>query len=195
MVYVDILSPPVVTLPNTQVMCVGDTLVLDANVPLATYLWQDGSMLSTFEATTPGWYAVTVTTSCGADQDSTEVTTFPTLVPPDLGPDLGICAGGQITLFANAGNGTYQWNDLSTADTLLVTNPGVYSVTVQDQCTSAADTVEITSSNVPPVVDLPSSMMLCQGQSVSIDANLTGVSYLWSDGTSEPSLTLSLIHI
>lgn len=192
MVYVDILSPPVVTLPNTQVMCLGDTLVLDANVPLATYLWQDGSTLSTFEATTPGWYAVTVTTSCGADQDSTEVTNFPTLVPPDLGPDLGICAGGQITLFANAGNGTYQWNDLSTADTLLVTNPGVYSVTVQDQCASAADTVEITSSNVPPVVDLPSSMMLCQGQSVSIDANLTGVSYLWSDGTTDPSLTVTI---
>lgn len=191
-VYLDVITTPAVTLPDMNVICTGDTLVLNAAIPLATYLWQDGSTLSTFEVTGPGWYAVTVTTLCGADHDSTEVTTFPILVPPDLGPDVGLCQGGQITLFAGAVNGPYLWNDMSTADTLLVTNPGVYSVTVQDQCVSAADTIQITSSNVPPAVDLPSSVTLCQGQSISIDANVTGVSYLWSNGTTDPSLVVAM---
>jgi gliding motility-associated-like protein len=192
MVYLEIIPPPVVTLPQANVICVGDILVLDANVPSATYLWQDGSTLSAYEVTVPGWYAVTVTTACGADHDSTEVTAFPNLIPPDLGPDLGLCTGGQITLFANGGNVTYQWNDLSTADSLVVTNPGMYSVTVQDQCASAADTIQITASNLPPVVDLPSSATLCQGQSLSIEANVTGVSYLWSDGTTDPALVVNI---
>ena len=190
-VYLDTITTPVLSLPDTGVLCFGDTLLLNASVPLATYLWQDGSTLSTLEVTGSGWYAVTVTTACGVDQDSVGVTTIPLLDPPDLGPDFSLCLGEQATLYANAGNGNYQWSDMSTADTLLVITPGVYSVTVQNQCASATDTIQVTSSNAPPDVNLPSSLTLCQGQSLSIDANISGVSYLWSDGTTNPSLAIS----
>jgi gliding motility-associated-like protein len=190
-VHLDTITTPVLNLPETGLLCSGDTLLLNASVPLATYLWQDGSTLSTFEVTGSGSYAVTVTTACGVNQDSVEVTAIPLLDPPDLGPDFSLCFGEQATLYANAGNGSYQWSDMSTADTLLVITPGVYSVTVQNQCASATDTIQVTSSNAPPDVDLPSSLTLCQGQSLSIDANISGVSYLWSDGTTTPSLSIS----
>jgi hypothetical protein len=120
------------------------------------------------------------------------VTALSIINPPDLGPDLSLCPGEQVTLFANSQFGTFQWNDMSTADTLLVNSPGIYSVTVQEQCATAADTIQITSSNSPPVVDLPSSLTLCQGQSLIIDANVTGVNYLWSDGSTNPSLTITV---
>ncbi len=191
-VFLDIITAPILTLPVTDVLCVGDTLLLNASIPDASYLWQDGSTLSTFEVTGPGLYTVTVTNSCGVDQDSTLVTTFTLIDPPNLGPDLALCPGEQVTLFAHAANGTYHWNDNSSADTLLVTVPGTYSVTVQDQCATAADTIQITSNNSPPVVDLPSVLTLCQGQSISIDANVAGVSYLWSDGTTDPSLVVTV---
>lgn len=186
------ISSPDVTLPDTAVICLSDTLLLDADIPLASYLWQNGSTLSTFEVTAPGWYAVTVSTSCGADSDSTLVTSSPMVAPPDLGPDLTLCPGGQITLYANSGSGMYLWNDMSMADSLSVTVSGTYSVTVMDQCTTAADTIQIAASNAPPDVDLPSALTLCHGQTIVVDALLAGVSYMWSDGTIEPSLTISL---
>ena len=191
-VHVQIITTPDVTLPDTSVICLSDTLLLNADVPLATYLWQNGSTLSTFEVTAPGWYAVTVSTACGTDSDSTLVTSFPIMASPDLGPDLTLCPGGQITLYANSGSGMYLWNDMSIGDSLSVTTPGTYSVTVMDQCTTSADTILITASNAPPDVDLPSALTLCQGQTIVVDALLAGVSYIWSDGTTDPSLPISL---
>lgn len=64
-------------------------------------------------------------------------------------------------------------------------------MTIQDQCTSASDTIQITTSNMPPLLDLPSMLTICQGQSLNIEANVSGVSYLWSDNTTSSSLQVT----
>ena len=190
-VSLDIIPVPVLYLPDSELVCAGDTLLLDATIPSATYLWQDGSTLPTIQVTGPGLFTVAVTTMCGIENDTTTVTTPTISDPPDLGPDFSLCPGEQATLYVDVNGATYLWNDMSTADTLHITSPGMYSVTAQVQCAMASDTVLVTSNTAPPVVDLPSSLSLCQGDNLTIDANVTGVSYLWSDGSTNPVLTIS----
>ncbi len=51
--------------------------------------------------------------------------------PPDLGPDLVLCAGTSGTLDAGPA-ASWKWSDGSTQQTLTVSAPGTYSVTVTD---------------------------------------------------------------
>lgn len=56
---------PEVNLGEDTVLCDNETLLLTAPLGPFTYLWQDGSTDSTFLATGPGTYGVTLTNSCG----------------------------------------------------------------------------------------------------------------------------------
>jgi gliding motility-associated-like protein len=66
--------PPEVDLGMDTLICEGDVLELDAEVgQVANYLWQDGSMGSTFTVDTAGLYFVEVSTTCFADSDTLDV--------------------------------------------------------------------------------------------------------------------------
>ena len=64
---VTIHSLPQVTIQaqGDTALCPGESVVLDASSLPGTYLWQDGSSASTFTATEPGEYSVTVTDANG----------------------------------------------------------------------------------------------------------------------------------
>ena len=81
-------------------------------------------------------------------------------------------------LFATTPGASYLWNDSSTADSLLINAEGVYSVEVFNTCFSFTDTVNITLNTNPPMVDIPASLILCQGQNTILDAAISGVTYL-----------------
>ncbi|MEM9023080.1 MAG: gliding motility-associated C-terminal domain-containing protein, partial [Bacteroidota bacterium] len=62
-----------VDLPDDTTICVDSILVLDATTPGATYLWQDGSIDSTFAVDTSGIYRVTVSRNGCVAADSLRV--------------------------------------------------------------------------------------------------------------------------
>jgi hypothetical protein len=64
-VHLEVHTLPVVNLGADTVMCVGDTLLLDATLLNATYLWQDASTNATLSVVAAGTYAVDVTDSNG----------------------------------------------------------------------------------------------------------------------------------
>ncbi|HLF64281.1 MAG TPA: hypothetical protein VI603_11035, partial [Saprospiraceae bacterium] len=180
-------SGPEVSLPADQLLCQGQIYTLHADI-LGIYQWQDLSTADSFLVTAPGIYALTVTNICGSDADSITIDYIPALAPPDLGSDFSLCPGEAGVLYANMVNVTYQWNDLSTADSLIITGPGVYSLQITDACSTTSDTIVISSNANPPDVDLPQTYSLCQGDTFLIESGVTGVQYLWSDGSSLSSL-------
>ena len=182
---------PVVTLPPDQMLCEGQILALDAGVQSGTYAWQDGSDNQTFLVTQPGTYFVTVTTVCGSGVDTIIVDYLPDVVAPDLGPDINLCPGETTVLYANTPGANYIWQNGSLADSFFVTFPGVYWVEVANMCSLASDTIVVNSNGSPPTVDLPSSAILCQGDTIVVTANVSGVQYLWSDGSVEPDITVT----
>lgn len=171
--------------------CEGGTYILDPGVVDGVYQWQDGSANQTFQVNVSGSYALTITNECGQHTDQVVINLIEPVNQPDLGPDQTLCPGEQLVLNAYSPGANYLWNDLSTSDTLLITVSGTYFVQVFNACNSFSDTIQVTVNNNPPDVQLPADFLLCQGSSATIESGVTGVNYLWNDGSSLPSLDIN----
>ncbi|RMF30438.1 MAG: hypothetical protein D6765_03155 [Bacteroidetes bacterium] len=122
---------------------------------------------------------------------------FDLLLPPtldvDLGPDLSLCEGETLTLDASTpGADDYSWSNGSTAPSILVNGEGTYSVTVSNVCFSDSDEIVITFGNEPPPLELGDSLLLCSGESLTLDASLSSaIAYSWNDGLATPTRTIT----
>jgi len=172
--------------PNTT-LCDGETLVLDATVPGGSYDWQDGSSDPTYTVSSAGNYNVTVTANNCSASDAINVAYNPIPVF-DLGPDLQLCTGDVTVLDATTPGATYSWMDGSSGATHGVNADGIYGVTVTVNGCSAYDEV-VVDYNPYPVFDLGPDQQICAGEQVVLDATVPGATYLWNDGTTDPTLT------
>lgn len=191
MIYVEEVVPPDVDFGMPLEACQGDTIILSAGNNTGNFTWQNGSVDSTFTVTTTGHYALTISNDCGTDVASIPIHFNPLLTPPDLGPDIVLCPGQQVVLKATRPGANYLWNDLSVADSIIVSTAGTYYVRVSNYCNTFSDTIHVTVNSAPPDVTLPPDISLCQGQNVVLEAVISNVTYLWSDGSQADSLFVS----
>ncbi len=66
-------DPPQADLGNDTIICFDETFLLDVNLPVTDYVWQDNSTNSSFLVNAPGLYAVTVSNLCGVDSSAINV--------------------------------------------------------------------------------------------------------------------------
>ncbi len=119
-----------------------------------SYLWGNGATTQSITATQTGTYTVTFTDGTGCTSTDEVYVEFGTgSIVVNLGPDSALCDGQIITLDAGAGFASYEWSTAETSQTLEVSLPGDYAVTVTDQfgCTGI-DLIHIETS-VTPVAD------------------------------------------
>lgn len=183
---IEFVQPLIIDFGPDTILCEGTSLSLDVEQDNVTYLWQDGSMQSTYEINQTGLYALTLTNVCGEVSDEIEVDVL--LNPSvDLGPDQTFCDQDSFLLSANAQNGNIQWSDGSTEATLVVLESGLYSVTVSNECGEISDDVMLTSGTSPQV-DLGPDQVICEGNSLILDAGNSADSYIWQDGSNLSTL-------
>jgi gliding motility-associated-like protein len=109
----------------------------------------------------------------------------------DLGDDLILCAGSEITLDATVQNASsYRWQDNSHNSQLRVSTSGIYWVDVVVNGCTQRDSVVVTGNDVPNV-DLGEDRFICVGEKINLEFNLDDVSYLWSDGSANTSFEIS----
>lgn len=111
---------------------------------------------------------------------------------PSLGNDtiLG-CVGNQVIL--DPGNfpvANYLWSDNSTGPTLTVSATGTYWVEVEENSCKASDTAVVILNNFP-VVDLGASQTICEGDPLILDAGNPGAAYLWQDGSTAQTYSVT----
>ncbi len=97
------------------------------------------------------------------------------------------CAGDTITLIAPAGYTVYRWNTGATTESIRAVAAGTYSVYVEldPQCTGTSAPVTIAfEPNPKPVITAPGSLIVCEGDSVTLDAGAGFQWYRWSNGAS-----------
>lgn len=181
---------PVVNLGNDTALCTGQTMVLNAGNAGSAYQWQDNSANATFNVSTAGNYAVTVTNAAGCSASDAINVTY-TSGPPiiDLGNDTTYC--GSFTRVLAAGNASTVWSTGVTAAQITVTMPGTYSATVSNGCGSATDAI-ILSQNALPVVNLGNDTSLCTGQTAVLDAGNAGATYQWQDNSTNSTFNVSV---
>lgn len=177
--------------PDTEV-CKNENYLLDAGLGnTSTYVWQDGSTNPTLNISQGGIYTVEVTTLGCSSTDEIEIfyTDFPVV---DLGNDTLICADDELLLDAYYDDlTTYMWQNNSNLPTFNVTEPGTYSVTLQNICGTASDEIVI-GENIPPVPQfIGNDTVICIGDAYLIDATNTNTThYLWHTGSDEQTITV-----
>lgn len=179
---ITIAIPPSLNLGPDQTVCASSPVQLNAgNGPVGTvYNWSTGATSQILVVTSPGTYAASVTTPGGcAAIDTVIINNFPS-PGTNLGPDRVEC--GPYVLDAGAGATSYSWSTNSTAQSINLSMGGTYTVTVTNQfsCT-AVDSVTITMGTPPPV-NLGGNQILCNGQTITLDAGNPGANYTWSNG-------------
>lgn len=103
----------------------------------------------------------------------------------------GFCAGDTLTLDAGAGFTTYNWSNSATTQTIGVTSPGTYAVTVVDAngCLNSDTTQAII--NPAPTVAVSGDVTQCGGTATITSTASNGVTYAWSNGTFGNSVTVA----
>lgn len=173
------------------------TALLDAkNEAIANYLWSDGSKKQTLEVSESGVYKVKISAKCDDTavndapvEDSLTVIFVGEKQLVDLGEDtLRLCNAPYTLRPKNTGYKTFLWSDKSTADSLVVNESGLYTLTATDHCgRESADTIHIIF-HVPQPIDLgEDTIKACQAP-VLLDAGNTGKHYKWSDGSEKQTL-------
>ncbi len=183
-------APEVTIVPDGPTsFCTGDQVVLTAT-GADSYLWSTQEVAPSIVVTQAGTYSVVGTTACGqaTAQVSITVGTPPVVGISASGP-LVLCPGDQVVLTASGAN-TYQWSDQQTSTSIVVTQPGVYSVTGTGNCGQGSAQVTITAGSAPTVSISPAGpLVLCANEVVELMAN-GATTYLWSTQETGASITV-----
>ena len=161
-----------------------DSFTLDAGTGYLDYLWSTGETTQTITvyASAQVWVEVMNTDSCSA-RDTVNVTiNYPTAV--SLGPDQSKCEWNDVTLTPlPAGFASYTWNNSSSANSITVSTPGTYWVTVLTAAGCASsDTIDVFDY---PLLsgDVGNDTTDCSGNTLVLDAgSWGGASYTWNPG-------------
>jgi gliding motility-associated-like protein len=182
---------PKPSITGNDSVCPGGAVTLNATGG-GTYSWSTGSTTSSILVTPTSnqTYTVTVTLGpCSADT-TFKVSMYPVPNPTITGIN-AIC-NGSSTVLTGHGGGTYSWSNGMTTSSITVT-PGSntsYTLTVSNGRCSKDTVVNVTVNNPPPVSVTVSPNPACEGTPVTFTA--TGApSYLWSNGATTSSITVS----
>jgi len=180
------------TLQDTA-FCQGTVdLFLDVSTANATYEWQDGSSGATYQVSNIGIYWVDVNIAGCTRRDSFNVEST-TPITLDLGMDQSFCDVDDYNIEAtNPFAISYQWQDGSTGNSLLVSETGDYWVVLTDDVgCETADTISLEFAETP-IIDLGPDINICQGDQTTLDVTTPGATYLWQDGSTDPTYTTGI---
>ncbi len=177
-------------LGNDTTLCPGEILELDVtNMAAASYRWQDGSTTPIYVARQSGIYRISVTDNCGnTATDEIKISYFDVLKSVHLGQDTSLCPGTVLHLdVSDPAAISYLWQDGNANPEQLISEPGIYAVTLADNCGNVlSDSIQITYYQLITSVDLGEDFILCTGETDILDVtNEAAASYLWQDGSTK----------
>jgi gliding motility-associated-like protein len=134
-------TQPEVQIPDNVILCEGSTITLTSNL---SGTWSNGTVGTSTVVSEPGIYSIQVVNGECTDIDGSTVTL---MLPPtvDLGPDVTICDDQFASFDATFSENTtsYSWSNQATASMILVNEPGIYEVTLENACGTASDEVAL----------------------------------------------------
>ena len=198
------------TTPATK--CDPGSLTLQATASIGTINWYDqssggnlvgsGSSFTTPIINTTTTYYVGIT-SGGCTTNRTAVVATINLIPTITATNSPVsnCGPSVVTLTATPSSGTINWYADATSTTTLGTgttyvtpflngNTIFYAEAVNANCTNGTRVpVEVRIYPLPEVTD--EEKIICQSNPVTLDAGLSGMSYLWSTGATTATIQVN----
>jgi gliding motility-associated-like protein len=182
-VLVDTIFTPKVVLPPDSIFCdsINAVLLPNTNISDVNYLWNTQDTTTAIEVKEEGLYWLKVENECGFDTDSIDLSVGYFTPQSTIGNDSIFCDEMPNILLqvGTENNGeSYVWSDGSDKNELSIKEPGEYSITIENRCGSANDTVNYRV--IPsPMIHLGIDTALCGVFSYRLDAGLDSMNYLW----------------
>ncbi len=182
---------PAFSLGPDTLLCPKQVIVLNASVPGASgYDWSTGAADSAISVSDAGLYWAFVTIGGQCQVVDTVQVSYRGDRKLDF-HDTAICKGSTLSLDADFGVGTYNWQAIppqrddqnqTGQSTYFVYRPGTYSITASvGQCVYK-DTLTV-SFNDSLVLSLNGDTTLCMGEDFWLQVRGNANSYAWQDGS------------
>jgi len=172
-------------LRDTVGLCSGGIVTLEAWY-FDTIVWNNSDTGNMYQTSLLGAVTVSASGLCGTALDTVQIEPA---VDVNLPASSVICLANSATIDAGISNASYMWSTGEMTQSIQITSPGTYSVTVTDQDGCVSDDQTVASFNVP--VDLSEEEVLCEGGSVTLDAGISGGTYSWSTGDATQTISVS----
>lgn len=190
---------PVISADGPLEFCVGGEVTL-TSTPASGYLWSTGETTRSITVGSDGNFSVRVyagpncsTPSAVTVVDANSLPSKPVISTSDT----TVLSSSQPSIQLSSTSAlSYLWSTGETTQTIVITNPGNYSVTVANAngCTRKSSEFTITSVNcIPPAIPnilISGSTILQHGQSVTLTSS-SSTNNLWSNGATTQSITVS----
>lgn len=159
-------------------------------------VWSNTKTTDTISVSQGGQYRVAVTNSCGTSRDTVNISGWQKpQVNLDVNPTF-FCDTSLALLQSGLANPEplpkYTWDDKSSSPTRKITTQGKYSLTVDNQCGTSIDTIEINELFYTPFTRLPSDTILCDGKPVELATGFDkSATTQWSTGESSTEIKIN----
>lgn len=193
------------SITGTSMLCDGDTVTLTAaTVPGAiSYNWtvpgsativsgQTTSSIVLAAGSASGTVSVTVTDVCGTSVPGTfSYTVNPIPTVSVTSTSTVVCENSSVTMTAG-GASSYAWSSggTDTTETITATANSTYTVTGTDVNGCTASATQMIMVNMNPVIFLGNDTTVCG--SIVLDGQIAGATYLWSEGSTTQTITVSV---
>ncbi len=173
-------------------VCANNSLLLNAGPALNgnSFLWQDGSTGTGFQATSSGLYWVEEKNGLGCTRRDSITISFNAIPVFTLGPDTSICAKDSLLLNASSNGSSYVWNTGAISSTIKIAQAGLYWCEVNKGGCIFRDSLSLLSIKPLPSVHLGNDTTVCEGISLVLDAAYPNAGYLWQDGSQNALFTV-----
>lgn len=174
--------------------CNGSTVNISVSGGFSSVVWSNGATTSSINVTNSGQYTVSASDSLGCQySDTVHVVFLQELNNINLGQDSIFCSGTSFntTLSVGPGYSPVIWNNGSTTNNIIVTDPGLYWVIAYDAngCLDR-DSIVFTEAN-SSISQMPDSISNNCG-SVTLNPDVPGAQYVWSNGSLAQELNVTV---
>ncbi len=179
--------------PQYITICQGESVKVGTSVipKVGSFAWNTGAQSDSITITQAGTYWVETSRYGCVNRDSFIVTFQPKPVL-DLGSDTTLCTLSSLTLDAGNNGSSYLWNTGEQSQTIVVTQPGSYSVTVNNGNCGTSDTILIDFTTLRDFTISP-QMTMCAGDTVQLLAG-GGDIYAWQQVQSLSAANINNPH-
>ncbi len=179
-----VLQLPPVNLGNDTTICPGISYILSATMAGASYVWNTGAVTSSITVNSADTYSVRLTDANGCVNSDTIIIKPGSVPIHNLPAITNLCSGTTAALDAGNTGSSFVWTPGgATTQTINVTGGGVKSVAIKSTTGCVTNSSTDVVMRPLPVIDLGPDTSICEGATITLDANNPGDTYLWTPGS------------
>ena len=190
-VSVNLIELPTFELTDTVWFCDGENAGVEIPGRFNNFQWSNGTTHEWLFISIPGQYMVTVTDFAGCQKvDSVQAIERP-LPAINFDDSIAYCMGSSALVEVDDHYANYQWSTQEVSESIYISTPGVFSLTVTDVFGCVGEDEFVAVSTPIPTVYLGDTIYSDILDTILIDAGEGMSEYYWNTGETSQIITPS----